>query len=50
MIYSTLLNFVLRGLDQSHVAPDWVTYVALIVAMAILWSISRTAHQKSKLV
>ena len=50
MIYSTLLNFVLRGLDQSHVAPDWVTYVALIVAVAILWSISRTAHQKSKLV
>jgi hypothetical protein len=27
VIYSILLNFVLRGLDQSHVAPDWVTYV-----------------------
>ena len=26
VIYSIVLNFVLRGLDQSHVAPDWVTY------------------------
>src|SRR5262249_42141377 len=27
VIYSILLNFVLRGLDQSHVVPDWVSYV-----------------------
>ena len=27
VIYSIILNFVLRGLDRSHVAPDWVTYV-----------------------
>ena len=27
VIYSILLNFVLRGLDQSHVAPDWGLYV-----------------------
>jgi len=26
VIYSILLNFVLRGLDQGHVATDWVIY------------------------
>jgi hypothetical protein len=27
VIYSILLNFLLRGLDQGHVASDWVIYV-----------------------
>jgi ribosomal protein L37AE/L43A len=27
VIYSILLNFLLRGLDQGHVAPDWAIYV-----------------------
>ena len=26
VIYSILLNFLLRGLDQGRVAPDWVVY------------------------